>query len=249
MDSEEPILAPVEPPNRPGLAAVFSLLIFFAQTFAQQIVLGVFYAIEHSRRPALDLEKWLKDAFYDGTILSYCMLASMLVGVPLIVLAARRLGGNARDYLGLRWPSLRSLLGWLVLLVAFVAVTDGLTVYVRRDVVPSFMENAYDSAHPRVLIWLAVLVAAPISEELLFRGLLFGGLERSPLRPEGAALGSSLAWAALHLQYDLFGITSIFVAGLLLATARHYSRSTILCILLHAAMNLIATLELLASRA
>jgi membrane protease YdiL (CAAX protease family) len=246
MDSNEPTRFEITPPvNRPGLTVLFTFLIFFAQAIAQDLVVAVFYGIEFSRHPQMDVEKWIKDLQFDGTVVSVCTLAGMLVVVPLTIVAARRLGGGVHEVLALRWPTLRSLFGWLGILLAFIALTDGLMALVGREVVPPFMESAYESAHPRILLWLALLIAAPISEELLFRGLLFGGLARSALRPEGAALVSALAWATLHLQYDLYGITSVFVVGLLLATARHYSRSTLLCFVLHATMNLIATIELL----
>jgi len=249
MDSDEPTSPPPppppSPPAQPGAAVLFAFLIFLAQAFAQDLVIAGFYGLELNQNPHVEIEEWLKDLQFDGNALSLCTLASMVVGVPLIILAARRVSGNAKEFLAIRWPTARNLAGWLLMLIAFVALTDAVSAYFRHDVVPDFMQNAYDSAHPRILLWIALLIAAPVSEELLFRGLLFSGLAQSQLRPEGAALVSSLAWAALHVQYDLYLMTSVFVTGLLLATARHYSRSTLLCIILHSVMNLIATVELL----
>jgi membrane protease YdiL (CAAX protease family) len=89
------------------------------------------------------------------------------------------------------------------------------------------------------------VIAAPVTEELLFRGLLFGGLAPSALGAFGAAIVTSLVWAAIHIQYDLFDMGTIFLAGLLLAAARHSTQSVILCIILHSAMNFVATVEAL----
>jgi membrane protease YdiL (CAAX protease family) len=45
------------------------------------------------------------------------------------------------------------------------------------------------------------------------------------------------------VQYDLPGIVTVFTVGLLFAAARQMTQSVILCILMHATMNLVATLE------
>jgi uncharacterized protein len=60
---------------------------------------------------------------------------------------------------------------------------------------------------------------------------------------------TSLLWAAIHLQYDLYGIATIFVGGIFLGWVRLKTDSIWLCIILHGMMNLIATLEVAAYRA
>lgn len=99
------------------------------------------------------------------------------------------------------------------------------------------------------LLWLALIVAAPFSEEFLFRGFLFTGLKESRLGAYGTILITSLIWASIHAQYDLYGITTIFVAGIFLGFARLKTNSIWLCVLLHGLMNLIATLQTVAHRA
>jgi len=93
------------------------------------------------------------------------------------------------------------------------------------------------------LLWVAVIVAAPVSEEVFFRGFLFRGLAESRMRPWGAILFTSLVWSLIHIQYDWFGIAQIFLAGIFLGWIRWYSGTITLTILLHALQNLIATIE------
>ena len=50
-------------------------------------------------------------------------------------------------------------------------------------------------------------------------------------------------WAALHVQYDLFDISAIFVGGLLMGYARLRTDSIYPPLMMHALMNLIATIE------
>ena len=76
-------------------------------------------------------------------------------------------------------------------------------------------------------------IAAPLSEELFFRGFLIKGLSASTLRWYGAVIISSVMWAAIHIQYDLYGIATVLVLGFILGTASIKSGSIILTMLLH----------------
>ena len=106
------------------------------------------------------------------------------------------------------------------------------------------MLNLYQTVGFLPLFWLAIVVLAPIFEEVFFRGFMFAGLERSQLGGPGAIVVTLLAWAVIHVQYDLYGIATIFVLGLLLGAARLRARSVLLTIGLRATMNLIASLQL-----
>ena len=95
-------------------------------------------------------------------------------------------------------------------------------------------------------IWLAVIVAAPVFEEIFFRGFLFKGLQHSRIGPLGAILVTSLLWATIHLQYDLWDLGIIFALGIFLGFARLKTGSVYATIALHALVNLIATIETVA---
>ena len=72
---------------------------------------------------------------------------------------------------------------------------------------------------------------------------LFAGWSESKLGVGGAIVLTSFLWAAIHLQYDLYHIAMIFLFGIVLGVARHRTGSLIVPIVLHGAMNLIATIE------
>jgi membrane protease YdiL (CAAX protease family) len=135
-------------------------------------------------------------------------------------------------------------LRWVLLTLALIVVIDGITWLTGHDIVPQIMREVYASTTWPILIWLTLIVAAPLGEELLFRGLMFQGLVETWLGFIGAAIVSSLAWSLLHIQYDLRGMITVFTIGLLLAAARHFTRSTVICICMHAVMNFVATLEI-----
>jgi membrane protease YdiL (CAAX protease family) len=94
-----------------------------------------------------------------------------------------------------------------------------------------------------VLFFLAVTVVAPITEEIAFRGFLFRGLSSTWLGVAGTMVLTSVAWAAMHVQYDWVTLGQIFLIGLLLGWLRWASGSTLLTILLHMLANLAATIQ------
>lgn len=165
--------------------------------------------------------------------------------MPLLFFFADRLsGGRGLEFLGWRAVSLKSVAGWVLALLMFLVGYDVLTWWVEREVVSTFMRDVYLTAGHPALLWLTVVVAAPVVEEFMFRGFLFAGLVRSPLGVAGTALATSLMWAMMHLHYDATAVTMIFVVGLLLTAARQVTGSIIPCLAMHAAMNATATLEL-----
>lgn len=96
---------------------------------------------------------------------------------------------------------------------------------------------------PVWLVFFLLVVLAPLSEELLFRGFLFGGLQGSVLGPFGAVVASSAVWAVIHMQYDWTVVGLIFIYGLVFGIVRWKSRSLWPPILAHGAVNLIAGLS------
>jgi len=138
-------------------------------------------------------------------------------------------------------------IGLIVLLCAALVglgmLFDGLRTLLHRPIVPEVMVQTYQTAGIPPLLWLAVVVAAPLGEETLFRGFLFKGILHSRLGGAGAILLTALIWAVLHRQYDLFDMANIFVAGLLFGYARLRSNSIYSGLLMHALMNLIATIQ------
>jgi hypothetical protein len=94
-----------------------------------------------------------------------------------------------------------------------------------------------------LLMWLTLVIAAPVGEEALFRGFLYRGWAQSPGAVVPAIVVISAAWAIIHTQYDWFGIVQIFLIGLLLGWVRWRSGSTLLTMLLHGLINAWATIQ------
>jgi membrane protease YdiL (CAAX protease family) len=124
------------------------------------------------------------------------------------------------------------------MVVAFVlaGAVDCLTIVLGRPLIPEFMSLAW-------LLWVAVVIAGPIFEELFFRGFLLAGFRASFLGPIGAVVLTSASWALIHLQYDAYDMSTIFVVGCVLGASRLKTGSVLLPIGMHILNNLIATIE------
>jgi membrane protease YdiL (CAAX protease family) len=243
-EPELPVLELAARRSRPWLTILLSLCVAAAYVVGQGIVAFAFMMQAKLQNPKLDPEKWMEQAQTNGTLIALCLIAATIISAPLTIVLGRLVHDDAAaEVLGLRWPGAGSILRWTLAILAFAAATDALTWLTGREIVPPFMREAYASARWPALLWLAIVVAAPISEELLFRGLLFGGLVNSRLGFVGTALFTAVCFAAMHVQYDAWAIGIIFFGGLLLAAARQSTGSIVPCMAMHAAMNFMATCE------
>ncbi len=184
---------------------------------------------------------------FDDTNGLFLAIAS-IAGLPVTTLfclafAKARRGMSARDYLGLRYVSGGRTIRWLLLLVLLIGAMDLMTWWTGRAIVSPDMIETYRTAGSVALLWMAIVVAAPVAEELFFRGFIFAGFAASPLGAAGATLLTSFAWAVIHFQYDFYERSMIFVSGLLLGWARWRTQSVTTPMLMHALMNAIAMVE------
>jgi HAD superfamily hydrolase (TIGR01509 family) len=182
--------------------------------------------------------------YQQGLLWSLATLIStpLLVGLTLLFAWMRR-GLSVREYLALRGLRKRTLVRWCLGLFAFALVSDSLTWLLGKPIVPDVMIEAYRTSVWPGLLWVAVVVCAPWGEEIFFRGFLFKGWLHSPLGGWGTVLLTSLIWAVIHLQYDLYGVATIFVGGLLLGYARLRTGSLYPPILMHTLMNVLAMVQ------
>ena len=94
---------------------------------------------------------------------------------------------------------------------------------------------------------LFILILAPFSEELMFRGLVYGWL-RHRFGAKVGIVGSALIFAGYH--FDFVGFWQYFGIGLVLAVAYERSRSLLVTTAIHGMWNgwIILATALLVSR-
>jgi hypothetical protein len=165
----------------------------------------------------------------DGAAIAIIVGVSTPVEVALLFLFARRAATSAAEYLGLIWPRRSE-----------VIIGDALSWLLGRSFVTPFQIDIYTTASEGgwlLWLWLAIVIATPIGEEIIFRGFLFRGWLKSPRDVWPVIVTTALLWAIIHLQYDWYVIGQIFVGGVFLGWIRWVTGSTILTITLHALIN------------
>ena len=171
----------------------------------------------------------------------------LLKGQPQHVISSKNIP-TVKQYLAIRGFNLAVAIGMLGLLLLFVIASESLTYYL--DANPTeFLQLIYRSAYPRWLLVFAMVVAAPIYEELMFRGLIWSALREQLSGSRGvwlASIVSSALFAIIHLQYGVYEISTIMVLAMIFCLARVKSGSLLLPMLLHIINNGLAMWQFIA---
>jgi uncharacterized protein len=206
-------------------------------------VLGLFAGVD-AMRAAMGAD--VPRIGYDGAAVAVSLLVGNPIQVVTLAFAARATGEDLFAYLGLDVPRQRDVIVAVGALAVLIVAGDVLTLALGRDLVPAFQLDLHRSAladGALVTLWIALIVAAPVGEEVLFRGFLFRGFVHEPREALPGILAISLIWALLHHQYDWFGTGMVFGIGVFLGYVRLWSGSTTLVILLHMLLNLESVVE------
>ena len=169
------------------------------------------------------------------------------LGLVWLFLGVRR-HVHLRD-LGLRLPHWPWLLAALPALVV-AWIVEGVLGELGTSFLPSSPNNQchtiqsdYGSALALGLIGVAVV--APVVEEILFRGVVFGWL-RGRIPVPAAVVVSAAIFSLAHLGWREWSLLlPVLGIGCVLATLYHYSRSLWPGILVHSSINTVATLVVL----
>jgi membrane protease YdiL (CAAX protease family) len=171
-----------------------------------------------------------------SSVLAVAQYSGMLFNI--FVLGFMRRGGTLRDlgWRGFKW-------WWLPVVPVAAYVTLVGADYLQQlnqSLFPNVSNGQcvtvrHDYSHYYVLAIIVVCVIAPISEETIFRGFIYGWLRRWGPAALAVPLGA-LIFAAAHQQLVL--VLPLFFVGVVLALLYHGSRSLLPGVLTHALFNL-----------
>lgn len=224
--------------------AGFSFVIIISFVIVQTIVAIVFVTIFSSDFNSFTGES-LKELENNGFLIAIATISSALIcslQIYIFILLRKKIG--IRDYLGLNKINFKETAGWLIIIVIFMIFIELMNKLSNHPSIPDVMLTAYKTARYVYLFVFAVVIIAPIFEELLFRGFLFAGLRDSKLGLTGAIIISSLTWSIIHRQYDVYWIVIIFIMGLIFGVARYKSKSIYTTILMHMLNNFVASVQI-----
>lgn len=223
-----------------GRAALVFAWVAVAYAFVQSITLGVVV--------------WLRDLdnsplnFINGPVLNtifsasvYLLTLIVVVGVPWLI----RRRTTTRSELGLqRLPSWLDIglapAGFIIyfiisaiLITIFAALIPGIDI-------EQVQQNGFENIGQRyeyILAFATLVVVAPLAEEILFRGYLYGKV-RTKIPIWAAALLVSLIFAVVHMQWNV-GI-DVFALSIVLCALREITGSIWSGVLLHMLKNGVA---------
>jgi membrane protease YdiL (CAAX protease family) len=183
---------------------------------------------------------------YDGKLLASISIVSSIVQVAVLLVAIRIRNWPIPLYLGLQKPLSEEFIRALLIMALAIGLLEGAVIMFGNNVVPTFQLIAYRTAKEEgwlVPLFVAIVLFAPVSEEIMFRGFLYRGLVRRPGHEPVAIFIITLVWTAAHLQYDLQELTQVFLMGIVLGGVRWWTGSTTLTIAMHVLANFWSMVE------
>ncbi|PNK61934.1 CPBP family intramembrane metalloprotease [Psychrobacter sp. FDAARGOS_221] len=209
--------------------------------------------------PSLTTAQAFAMGSFNGTVTSYAMLFTLLMlllfSYALIKMLLKMhpsqrhkvssskqydsISYGVKDYLAIKPFALHIAMGVIGLWLVFVIGTETLTYLLDKDPT-AFVDDLYFSADPKWLLILVMVVVAPIYEEVVFRGVLWSAIVEQYQGKKGvwvASVVTSAIFALIHLQYELYEMSVIFLLALLLSYARAKSGSLLLPIVIHIINN------------
>lgn len=222
------------------LMVIASCVVIFGSQLGAVGFWAASYSLEHS---GAGLENLETELFFSGTGFRIAFNGFWLLLLWVLVVArikspgdlGRRLGFfQVRDWSSIFWTVLTTIvliaLGWVLSLIS-----DPRTIAAG--------EMMALGVHSPVYFIIAIVIAAPVSEELLFRGYAFSAW-LPKFGPWATALVTSVLFTALHFHYGPVGLMSVFLFGLGLAFLRFKTGSIYPCILVHSLINLTFCLDI-----
>lgn len=181
-----------------------------------------------------------------GLLFSTMLPWLALAGGPLLV---AKLTGNGPiiDYgLRFRWRFVwwGLLYGVISIVVAFALATVTTKIWGTFDSnAGEQLKGAKENSVAFVGLLIAAGIGAPIVEELMFRGLIFGGFAKLRVIPIFNVLLTSAIFAAIHFEPKRFLLLAGI--GIVLACARWHTGSTITSMVAHMTNNSLSVVGLI----
>lgn len=176
-----------------------------------------------------------------GSIVVQVGVALGFLLVPMAIVASRGAKGLGEilSRLGVRRFAAGTALKWMAASVGAYFVFAALYSVL---ITPPEQEDIAEAFGPLPVQILLIVVAAPLSEELLFRGYLFSGL-REKLSRWPAALIAGAVFGSLHALTGISAVPQLILFGVILCLLFEKTGSIVPGIILHVLNNSAALLS------
>ncbi len=185
------------------------------------------------------MEQRMNELVFNGDLVAQEALWSGLVCTLMILVMVRLWKrGHTSSFLGLKIPTAKQFFLWLGVFMLLGAAIEGLS-YISPAFRTDFMEKVIGSTTNLLWLYLGVGIMAPLFEEFLLRGLLFGAIRH--MADEHAAVAMTAGvFTLMHMQYDWTVMLLILPMGAVLGYARSRSNSIWVPVVLHMLNNLVS---------
>ncbi|MGB1309589.1 MAG: lysostaphin resistance A-like protein [Leucothrix sp.] len=235
-------MTPKEPhPIGLGLTLFYSVMVIIFYALIQSAVLQHF--INEQSSDIKDFNALAESLSTDATVLSIGISLAASSAILFLVLLIRFRKVDVKQHLALQPFIFRDLINGFIVLLGFTLLLTFVAWLISHET-PDFMNSVWASRDNMLLLFFAIVIAAPVFEECLFRGFIFSGVQNSHLGTAAAIVISAACWTMIHTQYGAFELVTIFILGILFAVSRIASGSLYVPIILHASNNLFALLEM-----
>lgn len=229
------------------LWSLFEAFIFYLGYLASGLIARLGLLLFHATRLAIENQQnhalFDSQVFFNDVILaveSRPMLIVLLANLTVVLLYAiiiHARGEQVGRYIAFGPVPMRNMIGAVGAGIGFRYIFSILLALILRgsETLQSYNTHMTQMMNDDTwLILLAVVIAAPIVEEIIFRGVLFRALERS-FHKGIAIIVPSILFALAHT--DPVQMVYAFFLGLLFAFVRAKSGKLLPCILMHFAFN------------
>lgn len=261
---------PLPPTHRPTFSLIGTVSICLCSLFGMFILqlMSVYLAslIHYEQAGQLDLSTLITLGSQNGMVVAMSVLFTAMIFSLFALLVVyfkirhqHNICQSICRFFGIKNITLKGFIVSLISLIIFMVASEIITVIADKSPM-DFLDGLMNDQSLLPLI-IAIVIVAPIYEELVFRGLVFGSIthvthaNHTPIPLFNnitiskntliASLVSSLLFSVVHLQYDFFGMVLIFGMALLFAFIR-VKYGLIMAILMHMINNGVAMLFYLA---
>lgn len=213
--SEKPDLIKIKKDSVKFWRAIPTFLLTVGVFLTSQVIAG---ALILAIPALLGWEKLKTETWLDSTAVNFSLIIIVEILVIAMLYKLLKIKKSTFTDIGLAKPRLKdivyALAGFGIYFLAYVALAFVIKLLfpeVNFDQQQQLGFDIYQQGLSLVLIFLALVVAAPVTEEILARGFLYTGL-KTQLPKWGAALITSVMFALAHLQFGS-GASLVWVAA------------------------------------
>ena len=226
--SAEPAVGPpLEPPERPFPTVL--------QALGLMLLVLIFQALFAIPFEIVELEEGTPLSRHPGSL----AVVNFVAFGAVLAWATRRAGAGLREVYPLKGVGVGRLLVVATLIVGtsiLLSDVDNLvrSVFPPPEAIVDLFENVLSTERTPIGAFFALVVVAPVTEELLFRGIILRGFLANYGQRTAIVL-SALLFAVIHV--NPWQLLPAFAAGLILAWLAVETGSLVPCIFAHAVNN------------